>query len=284
GAVFRPDPLLEQIANHEREPPDAQIDGVARRAADLVHDAVVEDVGGCRPALDVVADPGVVRVARPQGEALRADDVDIVRLPIAEAVRGELRALDDDLALRPSAREQAGLVVVQIAAAHGQADSLAANPGSVAMGAPRPRELDVLDGRVPALNDPDALVFGKAPACPHVRASADAADGEVVLRPDRDVVFVERGRDLDHVAVPGDLRGFAGHAQGAAGADQKYATTRSIVREHESDRLTSRARGSQPGRPAPLTAGRALPSGTIHREGAWTSGTLESPRGCRCCS
>src|SRR5262249_28324800 len=128
GAAFCPDPLLEQIADHEREPPGAEIDGVARRAADLVHDAFVEDVGGYRAALDVVAYPGVVRVARPQGEAFRADDVDVVRLPVAEAVRGELRALDDDLALRPAAREQAGLVVVQIAAAHGKADSLAANP------------------------------------------------------------------------------------------------------------------------------------------------------------
>jgi hypothetical protein len=63
-----------------------------------------------------VADHGVMRVARPEGEALGAHDIDIVRVAI-DTICAEFRAFNEDVALRTTARHHAGVVVMEIAVA-----------------------------------------------------------------------------------------------------------------------------------------------------------------------
>ncbi len=48
---------------------------------------------------------------------LSAPDVDIVRVAVDTTICGEFRALDQDVALRTTSREHAGVVVVEIAVA-----------------------------------------------------------------------------------------------------------------------------------------------------------------------
>src|SRR5207302_7378411 len=135
-------PLLNDIADDERQAAVGQVDGVARSPVAFIHDAVVRDVAFQRPALDVMADDGVVRIAIPQREAADRTDVKVVALSVAEAVVGKLRMLDDDLALRIGACKDAVLVMVEVAAAHEQSGSFLTDSGAVAIRHPRTRQLE----------------------------------------------------------------------------------------------------------------------------------------------
>src|SRR5438034_1259228 len=230
GTILGPRALLDEIADDVRHPPVGQVDGVAGGPVGLVHDAVVEKNVAERPALDVVADPRVVRVARPEREAPGADDVDVVRPSVAGAVGGEFRALDHDVALRASARQEAGVVIVEAAVAHRETDTLAADSGAAALRRPRAREFGALDGYVPALDDPDALALGEGAAGAPARHAADGADREIALEPDGRVAVVDARVDLDDVAVAGRARGAAREAKRPSGPDPQDAQAEGCFR------------------------------------------------------
>src|SRR5688572_29271260 len=130
--------------------------------------------------------------------------------------------LDDDVALRISARENSVLVVMEITVAQPQPRAFEAYARAVAVRHRGARELDIFDPRVRALDDPDGLAFGDGAARLQMGASADAADSKAALPPDGDVARIGPRVDLDDVAVESDLGRCTGGLEGALGTDAQH--------------------------------------------------------------
>ncbi len=126
---------------------------------------------------------GPVRIVVTEDKLGDVSDVQVMGKTVARAVVIELAEFDQDRAIA-SARENAILVVVEIAIAHRQIVPLLADAGTIHVGDGRPRELDILHGGVVGGNDPDALPPGViSRGIDHGTACADADDCQIARGP-----------------------------------------------------------------------------------------------------
>ena len=102
-------------------------------------------------------------------------------LTIPRSVAREFRILDHDFAIAPVAAENAVLVVMKIAVAHGEPTPLEANASAISIDDFGARKLDVLDLYVVTLDDPDAFLFGTATGSCQPCAAADGSQYQVIF-------------------------------------------------------------------------------------------------------
>jgi hypothetical protein len=129
----------------------------------------------------------------------------------------ELRVLDQDVAGRVGAGQDAVLVIVQEGVAQREAGAVQAQGGAVLVGHLGAEHLDVVDGDVAAGNHPSPFAHGVLAGGVDLRTAVHAADGDVAGVDAADVAAVGGvAGDLDHVAAPGDGEGFARGSVGFA--------------------------------------------------------------------
>lgn len=198
--------LLDDVADDVGYAAAGQVEFIAG-AAGFVGEAVVEDMAFAGARFDELAAIGVMRVGANYAEALDAADVDVVGLPTAVAVSGELAVFDVEFAAFVVVGEDTVLVFEEGAIAQDEVAFFEADAGTIAVFNLGPGKLDVLHGDPAATDDPDAFAFDVATVGCQSRLAADGADGELVLGPDGDVAGVVAGFDFHGVAVAGILRG-----------------------------------------------------------------------------
>ena len=191
-------PLLDDVVADDADAAIGQIDAVAGRAAPVV-DARIGDGGGQRTALDLVTDIGVVEVAVVDDQRGDLVDIEVVRIAIAGAVVGEFRPDDADRAGGRTVRQEAVLVVEEVAVDDDQVAAFVADARAVPVGYGCTGETQVLDRDV-ALGDEDALAVGWRNGGDEVRHAADTDDRDV-LRDRREVVHIGAGLHGDDIAV-----------------------------------------------------------------------------------
>src|SRR6476620_6028568 len=121
-----------------------------------------------------MADLGVMRVVVAEDQRADVSDVNVVGLAVAKAVECKLGELNRDGARERSVRENALIVVMEVAVAHGQVVALLANAHAVLVNDVRAAEFDVLNCRIGAGNDPDTFALRTLPA--RVNMSSPAAN------------------------------------------------------------------------------------------------------------
>src|SRR5882672_3571909 len=116
AGVIRIRPLLDYVVTDDADAAVGQIDAVAARAAAVI-DARIGDGGGLRAALDLVAVVGVMEVTVVDDQRGDVADVEVVPEAIAGTTKtvGEFRTDDADRAVGIAIRQEAHLVVVEIA-------------------------------------------------------------------------------------------------------------------------------------------------------------------------
>ncbi len=185
-----------------------KIDAVARqrpcRPQPVLQRRILDQylIGG-RYRLDVVALVGAGEIAVVDGDLGLAGEVDGVRLAGARAIADELGVFDVDYAVRDRA-EDAVLVVVEIALAHGQRAALVADAGPVAVIDPRAGELEGFDCQVARTDDERLVVAVHAgrDGLHQTGEPADPDDRQVLVRGD-EFVGVSARSDADRVAIAG---------------------------------------------------------------------------------
>ena len=210
--VARVGPLLDDVADDDREPAVRQIDLVAVGPV-LAGEAVVEDEALLRARLEEVPLVGGVvgELVRPVvlEEELAEVEVDVVRAAarvaaVAERVVKELGVLDRDRAAGGRlGAEDAVLVVVDEAAVDDEVvagDANARAVGAVRIADVRAGELEIFDAHVVRADHVDPFVLRRMIGAGEIdlRSSSDAAQREA-LHVDRARVGVGAGRDLDDV-------------------------------------------------------------------------------------
>src|SRR5262249_11780441 len=203
--------LFDHISYDVRKTAIGNVNLIAGGPGGFIAEPVVEDkiLRGAR--LQQVADLGVMRVVIAKDQFANVPDVNVVGLAIAKAVEGKFRELDGDGAGKRSVGENAFVVVVKKAIAHGQVVALLANSHTVLVNYVCTAEFDVLHGRVGPGYHPDAFALRVLPARVDVGPSAaHAADGQVVGGPGADVSGVgNAGINFDNVAGDGCRDGCA---------------------------------------------------------------------------
>src|SRR5690606_28759644 len=196
--------LRDEIADDIGDTAIGKLEFVAGRALDLVAQAVVEDVVFLGPALEQMADAAMMEIAAAHAQTGDLADVEIMGAPVVDAVVGELRILDIEEHIGAARRQDAVLIVLELALAHGQVAFFEAYAGAVAVAYARIAEFEVLDRDGAAAHHPDALAFGVRAVRDQARPlRSDATYGEIGLLPDGDIGAVVAGLDFDGVAVGG---------------------------------------------------------------------------------
>ncbi len=192
--------LLDQVADDERASAIGQVDLVAARAV-FLREAVVENPRLGRARLEQVSNFAAVRVVVLEDEFGDVVDVEVVALPVAETVVRKLGALDRDGAVRIVAGENPVLVVVEVATANRQIGAFLPNACAVLIGHRCPDELDVLDDRVVASDDPSRLAARVFPGRIDLRQTPNATKSQAVFAPTTNIPRITPRIDLDQVSV-----------------------------------------------------------------------------------
>src|SRR5688572_4714110 len=133
-------------------------------------------------------------------------NVKIVAVAVTEAVMRELGMLHDNITCWTTSGQDAVLVVVEVAVAHGEARPLKADARAVVVRHLGAGKLHAFDRGVVAFDDPDGLAFCVRTVGVQPRAAGYAANGKAVLSPDCRVALVQRCIDFDDIAVARDAR------------------------------------------------------------------------------
>ena len=147
GLVFGVGTLLDNGVTDRSHTAIRQVDAIAARTAGIIHDAAVGDGRTQRPALDLMPDYGVVKVAVIDHKRLGFVDVDIVRITVAGAVMRKLGPGDRDDVVAAGG-ENAVLVIEEHAVADGKVAGVAANTRAVQVAHGGTAEAEAVDGRV----------------------------------------------------------------------------------------------------------------------------------------
>src|SRR6185295_7440247 len=150
----------------------------AGRTGGPIHEVAVLDSGLLGPALQVVPDLGLVKVAGHHVESISRPDVDVVREPVAKTIARKLGALDVDRAAR-IAPEDAVLVVEEPAVLHRQVVAFGSNAGSVLIRYLGVMKLHTVDHHVGASHHPRALALRVLAIRKQAGAPAHAANRQV---------------------------------------------------------------------------------------------------------
>src|SRR5690606_36442576 len=176
------------------------------RVALLIGDPVVLDHVLAGAALQQVPDAPVAKPASADLDPRDSPGVEAMAVPVAVSVAREERAFDDERRSAVVRRQDSVLVVEEARVAHDERSMLEADAGAVAVGHARADEVEAFDLEVPVADHPDPLVLCRLALGLQHGASADGADRQALLPPDRDVAGVLAGLDFDDVAAVRDPR------------------------------------------------------------------------------
>ena len=115
-------------------------------------------------------------------------------------------------------RQNAILISFESALDHPEPTSFKSYAGAVAIPYACAKKSEILNCHVTALYDKDSLSFSRLTICHQPGACANAANDQVVLRPNSGIAFVVASIDFDGVAVPCNLGSLAKCANVASGS------------------------------------------------------------------
>lgn len=194
--------FVQKIAAKHRAAAVVEVEQVAGRAVNAVHEIAVLDDVLARASLQVMTDPRFMEEAVADIQQSDLPNVNVVALTVAKTVARELRILNGDRRVGAIVSENSVLVIVETGIAQRQRWPLLTNARAVLIGHLSTVELDAVNGGTAATNDPNSLAplmhaVGIQPGAP-----ANAADRQVTGVPCRHVAAIIAGGDMDRVTVP----------------------------------------------------------------------------------